>query len=91
MIGRVAKTIDRAVSIIASRLVDAYRGSLLGINARTRALLVFSKGAIDWFIGPSCQDPVARQRLEKGLNHRPSLGDGCNACKSYVEIDRKAG
>lgn len=28
------------------RLVDAYRGSLLGINARTRALQVFSKGTV---------------------------------------------
>lgn len=47
MIERIAKTIDarRAPNrVIASRLVDAYRGSLLGICARTRALQVFSKG-----------------------------------------------
>lgn len=71
MIERIAKTIDarrrprsrapNRVSVIASQLVDAYRGSLLGISARTRALQVFSKGAAATAAAPvpAAQDPVA--------------------------------
>lgn len=78
-----------AYRVIASRLVDAYRGSLLGINARTRALQVFSKGVAERLPVSAVQDQRNSWKKDYSRPVEPRPEDGgrrvCNDVgKNYI-------